>query len=212
MHELSAFFLTALSAIFIVVDPLGSVPAYVALTRNQSPPDLRAIAARSSLIGAGILVFFTFFGGPLFGLFGLKLDAFKAAGGLLLLMTALDMLRGRMSDCKCSAKEIAHASNRAMELAITPISMPLLAGPGAISTVMVLSLQSRGVGGTAAILAAIAITFVATYFVFRGAKSLQERLGAPGLLLLERIMGLLLAAIAVQFIAYGARGLFTGPL
>jgi multiple antibiotic resistance protein len=127
----------------------------------------------------------------------------------MLLLTALDMLRAIEPDCRCSREELAAATTKA-DIAIVPVATPLLAGPGAIATVMVLSSERPGAAGTAALLAAIAITFAVTYVMLRGAPLVARLLGASGLAMLQRMMGLLLAALAIQFIVDGAQRLLRG--
>ncbi len=202
-----SLFLVSLSAVFFVVDPFGMVPIFLAMTRGDSPEKIRSMCLRACLVAGGLLVFFALFGGLIFKIFAVSLGAFRVAGGILLLITALDMLKAQPSPTRTSASERAEGEAKE-DIAIVPLAMPLLSGPGAIATVMVL--MSRGSGGIVVavpVVLSIVITFVVTYYVLRGAGLVLRVLGQSGVAILERIMGLILAAIAVQFMADGGRDL-----
>jgi multiple antibiotic resistance protein len=204
--ELLSLFLVSLSAIFFVVDPFGVVPIFLAMTRGDSAQKIRSMALRACVAGCALMLFFALFGGLVFKVFGVSLGAFRVAGGILLLMTALDMLRARTSETKTSPGETEEGAEKD-DIALVPLAMPLLAGPGAIATVMVLMSKGTGVLSAIPVLVSIVITFVASYFVLRGAGLVQRVLGQSGVAILQRVMGLLLAAIAVQFMADGGRDL-----
>ena len=206
MSELLSRFLLSLSAVFFVVDPLGIVPIFVAMTRNDPPEKVRSMCLRACVVGCSLLLFFALFGGFVFQIFGVSLSAFRVAGGLLLLITALDMLRARPSATKTSPQETEEGVEKD-DIALVPLAMPLLAGPGAIATVMVLMSKGNTTLAALPVLISIILTFVATYYVLRGAGRVQRVMGQSGVAILERVMGLILAAIAVQFIADGGRDL-----
>lgn len=206
MSELLSRFLLSLSAVFFVVDPLGIVPIFVAMTRNDPPEKVRSMCLRACVVGCALLLFFALFGGFVFQIFGVSLSAFRVAGGLLLLITSLDMLRARPSATKTSPQETEEGVEKD-DIALVPLAMPLLAGPGAIATVMVLMSKGNTALAALPVLISIIITFVATYYVLRGGGFVQRVLGQSGLAIMERVMGLILAAIAVQFIADGGRDL-----
>jgi len=206
-ERLSLFFV-CVSAVFIVVDPFGVVPIFLAMTRNDSPEKIRAMCLRACIVACGLLIFFALCGGVIFRIFGVSLAAFRVAGGVLLLITALDMLKARPSPTRTTAEE-RHEGEVKDDIAIVPLAVPLLSGPGSIATVMVL--MSKGEGWLAAIpvVLSILITFIVTYYVLRAAGLVQRVLGQSGVAILERIMGLILAAIAVQFMADGGRDLLS---
>jgi multiple antibiotic resistance protein len=206
MGELATSFAVALSAVFIVVEPFGVAPFFASLTAGRPAEQVRAIAGRASLVGASVLVAFTLLGGPLLRALDIQLDAFRAAGGLLLLLTVLDMLRGRRQSCRCTPEEAQDGAQR-HDIAIVPLAVPLLAGPGAMATVMML-FSTGGLAQTAVVLAAIGVTFAASYAVLRAAGPLQRLAGPSVIAVVERVLGLLLAAMAIQFIASGLLGLF----
>jgi multiple antibiotic resistance protein len=165
-----SYCLVALSAIFVVVDPLSAVPM--------------------------------FFGAVIFRFLGVTLGAFKFAGGILLLLTALDMLRAQVSRTRSSAEEQKEGEEKE-DIAIVPLAIPLLAGPGSVATVMVLMSRGPGFWVGIPVVGAIVITFIASYFMLRAAASVDRVLGKSGNAILQRVMGLMLAAIAIQFMVDG---------
>ena len=193
-------------AIFFVVDPIGVVPIFLAMTggglagRRSAAPRARLPWSRrrcccSSRSSARFI----------FKVFGVSLGAFRVAGGILLLITALDMLRARPSETRTSPEEAQEGAEKE-DVAIVPLAMPLLAGPGAIATVMVLMSRASGVVSVVAVVASHRRSpSRASYFLLRGASLVQRVLGQSGVAILQRVMGFLLAAIAVQFIAEGGR-------
>ncbi|MGV3623414.1 MAG: MarC family protein [Archangium sp.] len=203
-------FAIALPAVLFIVDPIGVVPIFVALTGNETAERCRNIATRATLTAGGILIFFALFGTLIFQVFSVTLAAFRVAGGLLLMLTALDMLRAQNPGTKTSSAETleAHAQD---EVAIVPLAMPLLAGPGAIATVMVLMGQLGG-GFDAAIpvLASIVLTMLASWLLLSRAHAVKRVLKQTGIAILERLFGLILAAIAVQFVFEGGKELLKG--
>lgn len=202
MKDLLSFSIVSLSAIFFVIDPLGLVPIFVAMTSHTSDAKRRRMALRATVVAFGLLTFFTVFGSLLFKAFGITLSAFKVAGGILLLLTAFDMLRAQPSRTRSSPEEMTEGDHKE-DVAIVPLAMPLLAGPGAIATVMVMA----GRGGTwlhvIPIVLSVFITCAAAYLLLRAASRINKLLGTTGIAVLERVMGLLVAAIAVQFMADG---------
>ncbi len=210
MSEPVSSALVALSAVFFVVDPIGVVPIFIAMTHGDPPEKMRDTAGRASLVAAGLLIFFALCGTFLFKVVGVSLSAFRVAGGIVLLITALDMLRARQSETRTSPEEAQEATGKE-DVAIVPLAIPLLAGPGAIATVMVLMSRASGVVSVLAVLLSILLTMVGSYFLLRGASLVQRVLGQSGVAIFQRVMGLLLAAIAVQFIAEGGRDLVGLP-
>lgn len=199
-------FLVSLSAVFFVVDPLATVPIFLAMTRGDAPEKVRRMARRACVVALGLLVFFALFGTVIFQVFGITLSAFRIAGGILLLITALDMLRAKTSETRMTQKETEEGATK-NDIALVPLAMPLLAGPGAIATVMVLMSRGTTLFSAVPVIIAILVTMGASYLILRGANLVQKVLGQSGLAILDRVMGLILAAIAVQFIADGARDL-----
>ena len=195
----------ALPAVFFVVDPLGVVPLFIAMTANDTQDKAKAMALRACLTGAMLLIVFTLFGAFLFKLFGVTLPAFRIAGGLLLMLTALDMVRARPSATRTSEAETREGAEKD-DIAIVPLAIPLRAGPGSIATVRVLMAKSDGgLGATVAVISAVLITFFIAWLMLRAAHYVKRVLGQSGIAIIQRVFGLILAAIAVQFIVDGGR-------
>lgn len=207
LSELLSIFIVALPAVFFVVDPIGVVPIFLSMTRGDSPAKVRSMAAKASLVGGALVLAFAIFGGLIFKVFGLTMGAFRVAGGILLLMTALDMLRAQRPGTRTSEQETREGAQKD-DIAVVPLAVPLLAGPGSIATVMVL--MGRGDGWVTGIpvLVAIVVTFIGAYLLLRAAPLVQRVLGQSGVAIVERVMGLIIAAISVQFMAEGVRELF----
>lgn len=201
------FAVVALSAVFFVVDPLVNVPLFLSITTGDPPPRRRQVARRAALAAWIVLTVFALAGGAIFQLLGVSLGAFKIAGGILLLLMAIDMMRAQPSPTRTTAAE--EAEGRAQDdVAIVPMAIPMLAGPGAIATVMVL--MSRAAWQpfrTTAVLAAVTITCAVSWLLMRQAAAAERFLPKTMLHALERVMGLLLAAVAVEFVIGGQRDL-----
>ena len=204
MHEAISFTLLAFSAIFFVVDPFAVVPVFVTMTEGDTSAKRARTALKACLLCAGVLTFFALGGGIIFKLLGITLAAFKMAGGGVLMLTALDMIRSKTSTTRTSPGEIEEAAAMP-DIAIVPLGMPLLAGPGSIAAVMVLAGKSTRWWELAPIIFSIVITAAITYVLLRAATRVDRFMGRTGRAILERTMGLLLAAVAVQFIVDGIR-------
>ena len=207
MAEDLQFALMALSAVFFVSDPLSTVPIFVSITSGDTPAQRRSTALRASLAAWVTLSVFSIAGGVIFAAFGISLGAFKIAGGIMLLLMAIDMMRAQPSRTRTSEEE-QDASRTREDVAVFPLAIPMLAGPGAIATVMVL--MSRAAWDpirTPAVFGAITVTCFASWLLLRSAASAERWLPQNILRAFERIMGLLLAAVAVEFIAGGVRDL-----
>src|SRR3954464_11010529 len=191
------------TSILFIVDPLAAVPAYLVITQDESNAQRRRTALRACVGMAVILLVFTAAGSYIFQAFGITLPAFRIAGGLILWLVALDMLRAQRTTQE-STPELVEGEIKE-DSAITPLAMPMLAGPGAISTVMVLAAQARTMPRKAIVYASIVVTALASWIVLRVAERLIERIGQTGIRVMTRIMGLLLAALAVQFVIGGAQ-------
>ena len=204
VNEYLSFTLVAFPAVFFIMDPLGLLPIFVAITATDTPEKRQRTARRATLMAFGLMTFFTIFGGFVFKLFGISIGALKVAGGILLLMTSMDMLRAQPSRTRSSPEE-THESEAKEDVAVVPLAMPLLAGPGSIATVMVLAARGPDWTYSIPVVASIAVTCFVTYLLLRAAPQLNRLFGTTGIAVLERIMGLLLAAIAIQFVADGVR-------
>jgi multiple antibiotic resistance protein len=204
MTELLHFGFVAFSAVLVVVDPFTAVPFFLALTGGETPARKREIALRAALVAGGVLAGFGVAGAVIFHLIGVTLAAFKIAGGALLLLTATDMIRTNPPTTRITEGEVEEGAGRA-DVAVVPLAMPLLAGPGSIATVVVLMGRARAEHAwlVVPVLLAVALVAAISYAVLAGATRVDRVLGRTGLNILERVGGLLLAAIAIQFIIDG---------
>jgi len=203
------FAVVALSAVFFVIDPLANLPIFLTITAGDDVAQRRRIALRAAFATWLILSIFAVAGGLIFKAFGISLGAFKIAGGLMLLLMSIDMMRAQPSRTRTSAEEQQESQARD-DIAIFPLAIPMLAGPGAIATVMVL--MSRAAWkpmATAAVFTSVTITCVACWLLMRSAARAERMIPKTLLRAFERVMGLLLAAVAVEFIAGGVRDMIT---
>lgn len=202
--EILSLSLVSLSAIFFVVDPFAAVPYFLVMTRNDPVEKRRETALRAALTAGLILATFALAGGVVFRLLGISLGAFKIAGGVVLLLLALDMIRTQPSRTRITEGEVEAGADKE-DIAVIPLAMPLLAGPGSIATVIVLMARARAGPWWHAIpvLAAIVVTAAASFLILAGAARTERVLGRTGLAILERAAGLLLVAIAIQFMLDG---------
>lgn len=191
--------LIAFVALIVVVEPLGVIPFFLSMTRTRPSEDVRRIARRASIVGALVLLGFALFGRSLLSTLGVPLDAFRIAGGVILFLTALDMIRQKNA-CRCSPVE---SNGDRDDVAIVPLAIPLLAGPGSMAAVMGLV----GREPTIAVVVAIVLVFWVTYLVLRSATTLHRLLGAPTLAVIQRVLGLLLAALSAHAIVTGIAAL-----
>ena len=203
MPPIAEFALVTFTSVLFIVDPIAVVPSYLVVTRGETAAERAATARRACIAAALILVAFGIGGALIFELFGITLPAFRIAGGLILWLVAMDMLRAQRTTQE-STPELVEGEIKE-DTAITPLAMPMLAGPGAISTIMVLAAQARTMPRKAIVYASILVTALVSWIVLRLAERLIERIGQTGIRVMTRIMGLLLAALAVQFVISGAQ-------
>ncbi len=199
------FTLTALVSLLFLVDPPGTIPPFLALTARYAPRKRRRTALVACVAATLIMTAFALVGTWLFATLGLSLPAFQIAGGLILFLVALDMIREKPEPGDDAAVEGAEAdgSADAGDVAITPLAVPLLAGPAALSTVAVLMSRASTVFESAGVFVAIALTGLTAYATLRLADPIQRRLGVTGIHVVGRVLGLVLAGIAVQFVLDG---------
>ncbi len=196
------FSVLALSSIFFLVDPFAALPTFLAVTAGQDARKRRRTARKASLTAFVVLAAFAFAGTYIFRMFGITLPAFEIAGGVILLLIGLDMLEAKRSPTQESSSETAVAASKE-DVGIVPMGIPMLAGPGAITSVMVLVGQAQTRWQMGAIIGSIAVTAGVCYFVLGSATRVARVLGETGIRILVRIMGLLLVALAVQYFVNG---------
>ena len=203
MDDFAQFALVTFTSILFLVDPIAVVPTFLAITQGESEDKRRATARRACLAAAILLIVFAAGGNLIFRAFGITLPAFRIAGGAILWLVAMDMLRGERPTQESEAE--IDEGRRKEDVALTPLAMPMLAGPGAISTVMVLSGQARTPARTAVIYGSIVVTMLISWIMLRVGDRVMSRFGQTGIRVIMRIMGLMLAAVAVQFIITGVK-------
>lgn len=191
--------LLTFASLFAIVDPFAAIPAFLAMTAQDTVAQRRRIAQTASCTCAAVMMVFAAIGPAIFRTFGITLPAFQIAGGLILLLSALDMLRAKRSPLQETAEETEEGRSK-QDIAITPLAIPMLSGPGAITTAIVLAEKAHGWGHRAIFYLCIAAVAYSTYWILDAAASGAKKLGPTVLNIITRLMGLLLAAIGVQFI------------
>ena len=202
IQENIQFLLLAFSSLFFLVDPIAAIPTFLALTAESEPGQRRHMAKRAAWTCFLVLSGFALAGTLIFKMFGITLPAFRIAGGLIMILIGLDMVQARRSQTKETPSETEQAMEKE-DVGIVPLGVPMLAGPGSISTVMALMAQAATWQHSLLIIFALALTAVLSYWTLAGADRVGRRMGVTGIRILTRFMGLLLMAIAVQFILSG---------
>ncbi|WP_135504987.1 MarC family protein [Roseovarius aestuariivivens] len=198
-----SFLITAWVALFVIIDPIGMTPLFVALTQGDSTARRRAIAMRACITGALVLIVFASFGEAVLGFIGISMPAFRIAGGLLLFLTALDMLFERRTKRR---KDQASEEDDREDPSIYPLAIPLIGGPGAITTIILLAGQQPGLEGLAWVIGVMLSVVLLVFLLFLTAGMLERALGQTGINVITRLLGMLLAALAVQFVLDGLKG------
>jgi multiple antibiotic resistance protein len=199
-----AFFSVCFPSLFSIVDPVGVVPLYLALVGHEPRPEQRRTAIRAVITATAVLLTFAATGTAIFRFFGITMPAFKVAGGVLLATMALEMMRARPSAVKSSPEETEGAPGKD-DVAVTPIGIPLLSGPGAIASVILWSSRAGTAMEKVALYASIGLLAGITLLSLLFAPRLVRVLGRTGINVVTRIMGLILAATAAQFVIDGWR-------
>jgi len=189
--------ITAFATLFVVIDPIGLTPLFVALTQGADSAHRRSVALRASTIGFGVLLLFALFGEAVLGFIGISMSAFRIAGGILLLLTALDMLFERRTKRR---------EDKVMDLpdpSVFPLATPLIAGPGAIASIILLMGQAHGILDSITIIGVMAGVVAIVFILFILGSVLERLIGQTGINVVTRLLGMLLAALAIQFIIDG---------
>ena len=205
MSLLEYIFLAA-SSLFVIVDPLAAVPAFIAMTPNETPAERKRMAKLACFVMTGVLLAFAFAGKWIFKFLGITMPAFQIAASIVLLLVALDMLRAQRSRLSETREETAAGAEKT-DIAITPLAIPMLAGPGAISTVILLQSQHNDFAHGLALCGCVLAVSFASYGVLRMAAQGARWLNPIAMKISTRIMGLLLAAVAVQFMLNALKSL-----
>ena len=205
------FFIYAFVSIFVIVNPVGGLITFIALTSGMSAAERKETAKRSVMVACALAIVFAISGELILEFFGVTVDSLRVAGGILLFLIALDMLHARVSRESVTTEEIKDATERE-DVSVFPIAMPLLTGPGAITTVIVVIRTGETMDLKIITILAILLTFALSYIVFRFADKINKILGFTGSLVVTRVMGLLLGAIAVTFISVGVVNLYNSMI
>jgi len=202
-------YIKILTALLVIVNPVGVIPIFVSLTSDQ-PPQVRQRTARVAALSVGmVLIASCLLGESFLHFFGVSIASFRVGGGLLLLLMAISMFNAQQSGSKYLPEESREAGEKP-DIAVVPLSVPLLAGPGAISTIIIYSNQAESWSHSAILIAIISIVALTVWVVLSMAVPAVKMLGKTGINIATRLMGLLLAAIAVEFIANGLGQLLPG--
>lgn len=205
---LTELFLSAFITLFVVIDPPGCAPIYAGLTKGASAAQARSMALRATVIAAIILLIFALFGQQLLGALHIELNSFRIAGGLMLFFIAFDMVFEKRTQRRESRAEKIAATPEIEDVSVFPMAMPMLAGPGAIAAIMLLMNEAEGMAETAEVLAALAAVLVITAAALVAAGPLIRLLGDKVEAVITRLLGVLLAALAAQYVIDGLKGSF----
>ena len=203
---LPEYILLAASSLFVIIDPLAVVPAFLAMTPTDTPEQRIKMARLACCVAAGVLVGFAVAGRWIFKFLGITMPAFQLAASIVLLLVALDMLRAQRSRVQETSEETAAGAIKT-DIAVAPLAIPMLAGPGAISTAILLHNQAANPGQQLALYVCILGVCLASYLIFRLSARGARWLGPIAMNITVRIMGLLLAAVAIQFMLNALRQL-----
>ena len=207
MYEL---FLSAFVTLFVVIDPPGCAPIYAGLSAGASRAQAVAMAARACAIACGILLVFALFGEQILGFLHVRLDAFKIAGGIMLFIIALEMVFEKRTQRREERAEKVRADPEVEDVSVFPMAMPMLAGPGSIATIMLLTSRAHGSEQTAMVLLAMVSVLLISFAALAMAGPLMRILGDKVEAVLTRLLGVLLAALAAQYVIDGLKAAFIG--
>ena len=204
------YLLNALVTLLVTVDPVGLAPVFIVLTTGMAGSARRQTAYRAAAVAAGVLVAFALVGEPLIGFLGISLPAFKISGGLLLFAIAFEMIFGLRMERKTNAAQNAANREETSHVAVFPLAIPLISGPGAISATILLATRAPSAWATIMLLVIILLMVGACLAVFLVANRAERLLGETGQIVVSRLLGLLLAALSVQFVADGIMAFVNG--
>ena len=203
-------FLSAFITFFVVIDPPGCAPIYASLTTEASKAERRSMALRATIVAALILLIFGLFGEKLLGALGISLDSFRIAGGVMLFLIALEMVFEKRTERREARAQEIIETPEAEDVSVFPMAMPMIAGPGSIATLMLLMSKNEGLDSSLVIFAALALVLLLTLLALLAAGPLMKLLGARIEAVITRLLGVLLAALAAQFVIDGLRASFAG--
>lgn len=200
-----SFILVTFASIFTIVNPLGAIPTFLTHANDWTAAQMKATARKSSTVMAIVLIAFAFTGTYVFQLMNITMPAFQIAGGILLFSTGFEMMKGAHQRRKLTDEDRREAEMKE-DISVIPLAIPLLSGPGAITAVIVLMGQNFDVLNASVVVIGIIATAIVTYIIFSHAQHLFKILGPSGVRVMNRIFGLILSAISVQFVIDGVEG------
>jgi multiple antibiotic resistance protein len=205
---LSALFISALVTFFVVIDPPGCAPIFAGLTAGTSAQHQRTMAVRSTLVAASILLFFALLGQRLLGAMGVSLDSFRIAGGIMLFLIALEMVFEKRTERRTNRAEDVKAHPEHEDISVFPMAIPMIAGPGSIASVMLMTARSKSFEDALMVLGALAAVLIVNFASMVAAGPLMKMLGYKIEAMITRILGVVLAALAAQFVVDGLKASF----
>lgn len=205
---LAELFLSAFITLFVVIDPPGCAPIYAGLTKGATPAQARTMALRACAIAGLILVIFALFGEDLLNALHIELDSFRIAGGLMLFFIAFEMVFEKRTQRRTERADKISADPEIEDVSVFPMAMPMLAGPGAIAAVMLLTNEAKGTQQTLVVMGALAAVLLITAVALVAAGPLIRLLGDKVEAVITRLLGVLLAALAAQYVLDGLKGSF----
>jgi multiple antibiotic resistance protein len=197
-------------ALFIVIDPLGLAPMFIALTSGAGAGFRRKMAINGTLLASGMLLVFYFGGTWLLNALGIGIPAFRVAGGALLFLLAIDMVFARQSGLRSTTIREQREAETKQDISVFPLAFPLIAGPGALTTVLLMASSVKGALAFGAILAVLVVILIITLLTLLYAARIMKFLGETGTNVISRLFGLILSALAVQFVLDGIHASFAG--
>ena len=201
-------FISAFITFFVVIDPPGCAPIYASLTSNVPPRDRRIMAIRAVVVAAVILLVFAMFGEPLLSALGISLDSFRIAGGIMLFLIALEMVFEKRTERREDRAQEIIEQPEIEDVSIFPMAMPMIAGPGSIAAVMLLTSKHDGIDNALIILGALGTVLLLTLIGLIAAGPMMRILGHKVEAVITRVLGVILGALAVQFVVDGLNGSF----
>ncbi|PZU13041.1 MAG: MarC family transcriptional regulator [Sphingobium sp.] len=203
-----ALFLSAFVTLFVVIDPPGCAPIYASLTNGASQAQRRAMAIRAVGIAAAILLIFALWGKQLLGVLGIQLDSFRIAGGIMLFIIAMDMVFEKRTQRREDRAQKIVDTPEVEDVSVFPMAMPMIAGPGSIATVMLLMSRASGLAERGVVVGAVVLTLALMLGALLAAGPIMALLGAKIEAVITRLLGVLLAALAAQFVIDGLKASF----
>jgi len=202
MNDSIAFGLLCITSFFTLINPLGTMPVFMTMTANLSPEERNRTAKKASIVSLFTIIMFALSGQLLFNFFGISVNSFRIVGGVIFFIMGMDMLQARLSQVKIKDSEVKNYIN---DISITPLAIPMICGPGAITNSIVLMEDANTVTKKILLFASIFIIMFATYLILYSSSKIIKLLGQTGINVMMRLMGLIVMVIAVEFFFSGLK-------